>query len=153
MSETHEIRSLLAPMTGGAVLVPGSIVAEVIEYQDLDHFETGPDWLIGELKWNGWQVPVVNFAHLAGKTDDQVVSPRSRVLVLKTHSDSASVMHIGIVINGLPRLKTVTLGNLAEQPGERGTGVFSHVLVDDQSAVIPDLDELALAIEKEVYTH
>ena len=153
MSETRELRTLLAPMAGSSVLVPSSVVAEVIDYHEPDFFNDAPDWLLGELKWNGWQVPVIHFALLAGTTEEVEIAQRSRVLVIKTLSESASVLHIGFVINGLPKLKNVTTSNLAEQDGPTGNGVFSHVIVDNQAAIIPDLDELAGKIETAVYTH
>lgn len=152
MAEPSQIRALLAPMPGGGVLLPGSMIAEVVNYSDPEPFPTGPDWLLGEVRWNGWQIPVVNLALLAGTTNDDAVPAGARVLVVKTLSVSASVLHIGVIIEGLPKLKSVTPANLAEAEGDTPDGVFSHVTVEDQAAVIPDLDALALNIEKAVYT-
>jgi hypothetical protein len=84
-------------------------------------------------------------------TRDDAVPDRARVLVVKTLSLSASILHIGMIIEGLPRLKNVTPANLVEKEGQTPEGVFSHVQVEDQDAVIPDLDALALAIEQAVY--
>ena len=152
MNDASEIRALLAPMPGGNILLPGSMIAEVVNYLDPEPFHEGPDWLLGEVKWNGWQIPVVNVAVLAGTAPDDAVPPRARVLVVKTLSVEASVLHIGMIINGLPRMKSVTRANLVEAEGETPEGVFSHVSVEDQPAVVPDLDKLALSIEKAVYT-
>lgn len=152
MNEAAEIRALLAPMPGGNILLPGSMIAEVVNYLDPEPFHEGPDWLLGEVKWNGWQIPVVNVALLAGTTTDDVAPQRARVLVVKTLSVEASVLHIGMIIDGLPKMKSVTRANLTESEGETPEGVFSHVSVEDQAAVVPDLDKLALAIEKAVYT-
>jgi chemosensory pili system protein ChpC len=152
MTDVTEIRSLLAPIPGSGVLLPGSMIAEVVNYLDPEPFSRGPEWLLGEVRWNGWQLPVVNLALLAGTTDDESIPERARVLVAKTLSVAASVLHIGIIVDGLPRLKDVTPANLLEAEGATPDGVFSHVTVDDQPAVIPDLDALALAIESAVYT-
>ena len=152
MTDASEIRTLLAPMPGSHILLPGSMIAEVVNYLDPEPFHDGPDWLLGEVKWNGWQIPVVNLALLAGTTEDDTVPPRARVLVVKTLSVEASVLHIGMIIDGLPSLKNVTRANLLEADRETPEGVFSHVTVEDQEAVIPDLDKLALTIEKAVYT-
>ncbi len=152
MTDATEIRSLLAPIPGSGVLLPGSMIAEVVNYLDPEPFSSGPDWLLGEVRWNGWQLPVVHLAVLAGTTDDEAIPERARVLVAKTLSVAASVLHIGIIIDGLPRLKNVTPANLVEKEGATPEGVFSHVTVDDQPAVIPDLDALALTIERAVYT-
>lgn len=152
MANENEVRALLAPMPGGGVLVPGSMIAEVVNYNDPEPFHEGPDWLLGEVRWNGWQIPVVNLGMLAGLSDDYSVPPRARVLIVKTLSMASSVLHLGLLVDGLPRLKNVTPANLIETGGETPEGVFSHVTVEDQAAVIPDLDALALTIEKAVYS-
>ena len=151
MSDAHEVRTLLAPVAGGAVLLPGSAVAEVISYADPEPYAQAPGWLLGEMEWSGWQIPVVNFAYLAEVSNDNTVPPRSRILVVKTLSDAASLLYVGLVISGLPKLRTVTTGNLAETGPSNAEGVFSHVSVAEEPAVIPDLDGLAVAIEKAVY--
>ena len=151
MTETREIRALLAPIHDNGILVPGSAVAEVIDYAQPDPFADAPDWLLGELEWNAWQIPVVHFAHLIGATPETTVPPRSRILVVKSLAESSNVGYIGLIITGMPRLRTVTTGNLAESEEETSLGVFSHVTVEDQPAIIPDLDALAEAIESAVY--
>ncbi|KAA9130964.1 chemotaxis protein CheW [Marinihelvus fidelis] len=154
MPEIHEIRALLAPIEGGGVLLPGSMVAEVIDFSEPEAFSRGPDWLLGELRWNGWQVPVVDFAQLAGTGDATANLDRARVVVVKTHSETASVNLVGFLINGLPRMRNITTGNLVEDDSQHEPvgGVFSRVTVDDNAAIIPDLDTLASDIEAAVYT-
>ncbi len=66
MADTNTIRSLVAPMPGGSILIPGSMIAEVVNFSEPEPFHQGPDWLLGEIRWNGWQLPVVNLALLAG---------------------------------------------------------------------------------------
>ena len=95
---------------------------------------------------------MVNFAQLAGTSSDASVPARSRVLVVKTLSSMASVLHVGLIIEGLPKLRTLTPEQLEEREGTKPDGVFSHVEIEQQGAVIPDLDALALSIEKAVYT-
>lgn len=154
MAETHEIRTLLAPVDGGTVLLPGSLVAEVIDFSEPEHFDDAPFWLLGELRWNGWQVPVVDFAQLTGDGDSTTNLDRARVIVVRTHTQSASINLVGFLINGLPKMRAVTAVNLVEDDDEREPvpGVFSHVTLDETPAVIPDLDGLASRIESAVYT-
>lgn len=158
MSNQHEVRALLSPMVGGGILLPGRVIAEVVNYVAPEAYADSPEWLLGEMRWSGWQVPVVNLALLAGTTDDESIPDRSRILVSRTLSDSTSVVHVGFIINGLPRIKTVTTGNLVEQAGSKAEdnnirqGIFSEVSIDEHPAVIPDLDALASMIESAVYS-
>jgi chemosensory pili system protein ChpC len=128
------------------------MVAEVVNYTDLEPYDSAPGWLLGELRWSGWQVPVVHFAQLAGTSQDDSIPERSRILVVKTLCDASSILHVGFLISGLPRIRSVSTGNLVEKGGEQGTGVYSRVMLDDQPAIIPDLDDLAVTIERAVYS-
>ena len=153
MSDPGEIRALLAPMPGAAVLVPSSTVAEVMNFTEPEPYHRAPPWLLGELRWNAWTIPLVNLALLAEVSDDEMLPERSRVLVVKTLAEASSVMHVGIVINGLPRIKRVSAADLVETRRLETPGLFSEVSLDDQAALIPDLDQLAEAIEQAVYRH
>jgi len=153
MAELQEVRALLAPMPGAGVLLPSSVVAEVMNFTEPEPYRNAPPWLLGELRWNAWTIPLVNLSVLAGVSEDEMLPERSRVLVVKTLADSSSVMHVGIVINGLPRIKRVTAADLVETERSEAPGVFSAVTLDDQAALVPDLDGLAQAIEEAVYRH
>lgn len=151
MPESQEIRVLVAPIPGSAVIVPGSVVAEVIDFEDPKPFRDAPDWLPGELAWNGWKIPVINLAILAGTHPDTLVHARSRILVVKTLTEAASVLHLGIIISGLPRLQTVTRSNFEETGKSDVEGVFSQVKLEGQPGLLPDFDALAVAVERAVY--
>jgi hypothetical protein len=151
MSDSHEIRVLLAPIPGGALVIPGSVVAEVVDFTEPQSFGRGPEWLLGEIGWNVWKIPLVSLSLLAGTSNDTRVSPRSRLLVLKTLTEESSVLHVAVPISGLPRLLRVSRGSLEEVDGETPPGIFTHVVIDNQPGLIPDLEALAKTIEEAVY--
>jgi len=72
----------MAPFRGGRLLLPGNVVAEVIDYQKPMPHEHGPAWLLGELEWNSWQVPIISFAMLSGSSQRDPVGSGSRILIL-----------------------------------------------------------------------
>jgi chemosensory pili system protein ChpC len=148
----QEIRSILAPLTGGHVLLPNSAVAEVLSFTAPEPIKQSPAWLLGELAWHGWQVPVICFEQLVNKKDRNSVTPRSRILVIKTLGESTQVNYIGLVIQGLPKLKTVTTANLVEVPSDDlPVTLFSRVSIGESQAVIPELGELTRAVEQAAY--
>ena len=59
-----EIRSILAPLTDGYILLPNSAVGEILNFTSPEPFKQGPAWLLGEIAWRGWQVPVINYERL-----------------------------------------------------------------------------------------
>lgn len=146
-----KIRTLLAPIKGGSVLIPGSVVAEVIACLDLKPYKDAPAWLLGGVEWNDWHVPVISFAVLGGTADDEKATVKNRILVLKSLFESSSIPYLGILINGLPRLLKISAAmlrkpkRLSDYPS-----VFRQITLDEQQALIPELDELKRIVEEAV---
>ncbi|MCW8925615.1 MAG: chemotaxis protein CheW [Xanthomonadales bacterium] len=148
----QEIRTILAPLDDGHLLLPNSAVAEVLAYKQPEPFRKAPNWLLGEIAWHGWQVPIICLEQLINKKHRNSVTPKSRILVIKTLGESTQVNYIGLLIQGLPRLKTVTPKNLGElATDDLPDALFSRVSIDDLEAVIPELSELTLAVEQAAY--
>ena len=111
---SKEIRTLLATISGGTVLLPGSVVAEVIDFSSPKPYEDAPAWLLGEVGWSDWSVPLVSFARLAGTSDMETANERSRILVVKSLAESSAAPYLGILINGVPRMAKVSSNSLSK---------------------------------------
>lgn len=147
-----EIRTLLTPLTSGNILLPNSVVAEILEFTSPEPFEKAPAWLLGELEWHGWQVPIVSFLRLINKRSQDSVTKRSRILIIKTLGYSTQLNYIGLLIQGLPKIKTVSAETLIEGQLEiKSKSVFSKVTVDELPAFIPEIGTMTGLIEKAAY--
>jgi len=147
-NEIQEVRTLLAPVSGGTVMLPGSVVAQVIDFSEPRPYEDAPGWLLGEVRWNNWSVPVVSFAMLAGKATGEKTGGGSRMLVVKSLSDSAATPYFGILIGGIPRMLKVQSASLTEPKRIEGHPcVFREVTVGEERVLIPELEEIVSAIE------
>lgn len=147
-----EIRTILAPLTDGYVMLPNSVVGEILNYASPEPFKKGPNWLLGEIAWRGWQVPVINYEQLLKDSGITKITSKSRILIVKTLGESTQVNYIGLLIQGLPRLKKVSMTSLVEkQTDELPAAVFSSVTIDDLQAVIPDLGDLTRIVELAAY--
>jgi chemosensory pili system protein ChpC len=147
-----EIRTILAPLTDGYVLLPNSAVGEILNFTSPEPFKQGPAWLLGEIAWRGWQVPVINYERLLKDSSGTKITSKSRILIVKTLGESTQVNYLGLVIQGLPRLKKVNAITLVETPAaELPETVFSMVAIDDLKAVIPELGDLTRVVEMAAY--
>ncbi len=147
-----EIRTIMAPLTDGHVLLPNSAVAEVLSFKTPEPLKKAPPWLLGELAWHGWQVPIISYEQLIKSGANRTVTSKTRVLIIKTLGESTQVNYIGLVIQGLPRLKKVTAVTLIEKPSdELPETVFSEVSVDDLQGFIPEIDKLTHVVEQAAY--
>ena len=148
----NEIRTILAPLTEGHVMLPNISVGEILTFTPPEPFKKGPPWLLGEIAWRGWQVPVINYERLITDKGATTITAKTRVLIVKTLGESTQVNYIGLVIQGLPRLKKVSAESLVEkQIDELPDTVFSKVTIDDLQAVIPELGDLTRTVELAAY--
>jgi chemosensory pili system protein ChpC len=149
---SKEIRCFVAPLSYGHVLVPNIVVAEFMDLTRPVTLRTAPYLILGELVWNGWQVPVVSFEHLISDSSANTVTAKARILIIKTLGESIQVNYIGLIIQGLPRLKKITADNLLEKlADELPDGVFSEVSIDELEAMIPELGGLTRLVEDAAY--
>ena len=149
----EEIRTILAPLTNSYVMLPNSAVGEILEYTSPEPFKQGPAWLLGEIAWHGWQVPVINYERMLKGTRTKI-SSKSRILIIKTLGESTQVNYIGLVIQGLPRLKKARAETLVETELDKlPDTVFSEVAIDGRKAIIADLGDLTRTVELASYSN
>ena len=140
---TREIRGVMIPVTGGRVLLPNATVAEVITYSVPEKIPNAPLWLLGRLSWRGWRLPLFSFAMLSGSAVEESYS-NAKVAVLKALGGNAKMPFVALLAQGFPRLTTVTPDLLIPTGDESAhpPGVHGHVLVRDDQAVIPNLNQI-----------
>ena len=152
MTDT-EIRSILAPLAEGNLLLPNSAVAEILNFTSPKPLKQTPSWLLGELPWRGWQVPIICYEQLIKVATSHRITPKSRILIVKTLGESTQVNYIGLLIQGLPRLKKITSSTLLEIETEKlPKMLFSKVRVEDLDGFIPALSALTLTVEEAAYS-
>jgi chemosensory pili system protein ChpC len=139
----RDIHCMLIPTLQETLLLPTSVIAEVIDYSQPTPVEAVPPWLLGQVEWEGRQVPVFSFSALINGTDVGDIPARSKILILKSLADSGRVPYLGLVLGGLPRPVQVRKSDLQETGDDKkALGVFSHVTLGEDSAIVPDLDRL-----------
>ena len=66
-------------------------MAEVVDYQVPRPTEAAPPWLLGQVDWENRQVPVFSFGALVNGSGGGEVTDRSKIMVLKSLTDSTRV--------------------------------------------------------------
>ena len=147
-----EIRTIVAPLTEGYVMLPSTAVAEVLNFTSPKPLKKAPPWLLGELAWQDWQVPIISYERLINAHVSKIAASRARILIIKTLGESTLVNYIGLVIQGLPRLRKVSATTLMEiQTDKLPDVVFSQISIDGLQAVIPRLGSLTRTVEQAAY--
>lgn len=139
----REIRCVLIPSAGVRLLLPNAAVAEVITLAGVEPVADAPEWLLGRIAWRGWSIPLVRFDHVATLPED-APPQAARVAVLKALGNTSGLPYIAVVTHGFPRLTTLNAELLlpTHDGHDLPFGVRARVLVRDDTAIIPDLEEL-----------
>ncbi|HET6593109.1 MAG TPA: chemotaxis protein CheW [Xanthomonadales bacterium] len=138
-----QLHCMAIPTDKETLLLPTTVMEEVIDYQPPAPIECAPPWLLGNIDWDNRQVPVFSFTALINGSDVGPVPPRSKVVILKSLGSSGRVPYLGLLLGGLPHPVTVKYEDLLETGDDKKSlGVFRRVLIEEEEAIIPDLDRL-----------
>ena len=142
-----EIRGVLVEAGDERVLLPNANVAEVLARAPVEPIEGAPAWLVGNIRWHGWQVPLVSFARLTGLGQDSVAA-KSRVVVLKALGGSEELPYFALLTQSFPQLVSVPRDGLLADATEEAlpVGVQVRVLLGDEAALLPDLETIELML-------
>ena len=142
-----ELNCMAIPTGRETLLLPTTVIEEVIDFQQPAPMDSVPPWLLGHIQWENRQVPVFSFTALINGTEVGAATPRTRIMILKSLSDSGRVPYLGLLLGDLPRPVTVKADELAETGDDKKSlGVFKRVALQDQEAIIPDMDRLTYLV-------
>lgn len=151
MSTTsQDIRGVMIQVAGGRLLLPNATIAEVMSYADPEPIEDTPEWLLGRIRWRGWQLPLIAFARLSGIAEEQG-GLGSKVIVLKALGGDPKFPYFALLTQGFPRLVTVSRDTLVTDTSldeALPEGVQARVLLNENEALLPDLEHVEVLISQ-----
>ena len=140
--DVRDIRGVLIQVEGARLLLPNATISEVLSYAAPDAIEGAPDWLLGRIRWRGWELPLVAFSRMAGIASEQG-GLGSKVVVLKALGGNEKTPYFAILTQGFPRLVTVSRDALvADAESELPEGVQARVMLNEDAALLPDLAQI-----------
>ena len=142
-STSSDIRGVLIQVAGARLLLPNATIAEVLSFADPEPVDNAPDWLLGRIRWRGWQLPLVAFSRLSGIADEKG-GLGSKVVVLKALGGNAKAPFFALLTQGFPRLVTVSRNALVaeDEGGQLPHGVRARVVLNEDAALLPDLERV-----------
>ncbi|MGE6332268.1 chemotaxis protein CheW [Stenotrophomonas sp. NPDC077659] len=147
-ASNDEIRGVLIQAGAERVLLPNATVAEMMSRVPVEPVADAPRWLVGQIAWHGWQVPLLSFARLSG-LGDEAVGGHNKVVVLKALSGNAQRPYYALLTQNFPQLIAVPRDGLLADASEETLPEIVHmrVLLGEQSALLPNLDALESALD------
>lgn len=148
--ESGDIRGVLIQIAGGRLLLPNATIAEVLSYAEPESAGASAEWLLGRMRWRGWQLPLIAFSRLAGIGEENP-GLGSKVIVLKALGGDRRIPYFAILTQGFPRLVTVARGALEIESGEEPlpVAIQARVRLNDEPALLPDLLQIEQFLQAE----
>jgi chemosensory pili system protein ChpC len=144
-----KIRSLWVPLRNMNLLLPNVSVAEIGSYRKPARVEGAPEWLLGNVKWRGQEVPVISLETLCGMNVSSNPVFSRLMIVNSVHPDS-SVGNYAIITAGLPGLIQFGADTVASCHASELPAIRCVVHIGNEQAVIPDLDYLQTLLEQQM---
>jgi chemosensory pili system protein ChpC len=134
---------MVIPTDQETLLLPTSVMEEVIDFLEPAGIDQAPNWLLGHIDWDDRQVPVFSFTALINGSDVGEITPRAKIMILKSLNESGRVAYLGVLLGDLPHPVTIKPEDLLETGDDKkALGVFKRVSLENEEVIIPDLDRL-----------
>ena len=138
-----ELYSMLVPLAGSRLLVPRVCVAEVSGLGQLRLDEEGPEWLTGQVGWQGREVPLLCFEAACGREAPEI-GGRTRAVIFHC-SGPLQGGFFALMSQGLPqllRLNPEVVERDDETPWPEDAPIICRVRMINEYPLIPDLEAL-----------
>jgi len=145
----EKVRSLWVPIRDANLLLPNVAVAEIGSYRVPSRLPEMPEWLLGMVKWQGNDIPVISIEAVCGLSQ-QSNPVFSRLMVMNSVRPDSPVRHYAIVTAGLPGLLQFDDDTADQVEPCANDGLTCIVRIGNEDAIIPDLDYLQELLENEL---
>ena len=135
---------MLLPLNNNDVLLPKSIVKEVIYKPNISLFEREEDWLIGEIDWENYVLPLISFEHLCNQTRSNI-SNHIRAVVCYVIENTEAFPLYAIEVQSMPRpliLDSRALYNHDGMINKYSELISYYVKIGSKELVIPNIQKL-----------
>jgi chemosensory pili system protein ChpC len=137
------VRCLVLPLNNVSLLVPNTLVAEVIDYKATESAGQTPEWLTGMLPWRGQSVPVISFERLIGR-QASLINEGRRYVICNTINPESRVPFIALEVQGIPHLMLVKNEMLEHdsRSHQAEPAVLAHLRLNEESVLVPNMEVL-----------
>lgn len=132
------------------VIVPTSIIAEVItERQDL-LVMGARDGLIGKMQWRGLSLPLIAFEAAIGKAVPSY-GEQVRIVVFSSVNDDPDLPYFAMIVQGVARLVRLNESDFMPQPEpEESPFIAAHVKYAGASTYVPNFEHIESFLKTKV---
>ncbi len=139
---------MLLPLNGYDVLVPKSVVKEVVYQPVIESFEQEDDWLLGEIDWQDYVLPLVSIEQMSNQPRASKLN-RTRAVICHTTDQADLFPYFGIEVQSMPRPLILDSRALQQHDGmlnKHSEVIAFYVKIGSKILAIPNFEKLELMI-------
>jgi len=140
----QSIRSLLIPLKTGKIILPGAVVAEILQHRLPDiPLSNGPAWALGSLIWRNCTIPMLDFEQLNGLP--QVYNETSdplRLVVIYGLQLVNELPFYAFTCQGMPNTVMVTPPQMQSFTANKHPGLLGTVTLGEETIWLPDVQHI-----------
>lgn len=143
-----KVRCFTLPLHGMTLVLPNTVIAEVLDYRQPEQQGNMPDWMLGMLSWRGRSVPVIGFEKLLGEEQPRR-GEESRLIICNTLNGNSRIPFIALQIEGIPHLIQVD-NSMLEMDGESEQTepvIQANLRLQGESVIVPNIDVIEKMLE------
>jgi len=151
MPAVEEIYALLVPIQRQRLLLPRTVVREIVRYMEPEPIDNTPDWLLGNVEWQGMRIPLISFEVLCGKLAQEKNS-RTRIAIMTALDSNIPNNVYAMFVEGFPQLigiKQTDLNLDADSKFPDNCPIISQLRLFNDRPQIPNLQY----IEQKILQH
>lgn len=151
MEVSSNLRCLLISVQGGQLILPNSLVTEVLPFATPLQIEKAPHWVIGAMLWRNLTTPLVSLGRLIFRVTAEA-DLNSRIIIVNTLSADAKLPYFGVLGTSAPRplnlrYPDITLDTEVPASEVHRPGVLSWARYQDQPVIIPDMEAIEAVLQ------
>jgi len=154
MADDKALKCIILTLRKENVLVPSSMVAEIVSVENIEEIADSPDWLIGKFKWRGEDLPILSFEVADGEEELSVIRS-TQVAVLHVLNDDSGLdsPYIGLKVSGVPHVNRFTQDQIVINEGKNTDHpmIAQRVKVNGVSMSILDIDAMETMVAEALY--
>lgn len=143
---------MLLPINGYDLLLPKSIVSEVVFKPSLNLNEDDNDWLIGVLDWNNLNVPLISFEQLCNQPR-LAGNSHLRAVIFHTIDYADQFTYYAVEASSIPRpliLDSRALYQHEEMLSKHTEAISYFVKIGSKELAIPNFEKLETLISSRI---
>ena len=151
MEASSSLRCLIIAVQSGQIILPNSLVTEVLPFAQPLQIEKAPHWVAGAMLWRNLTTPLVSLGRLIFRVAAEA-DINSRIIIVNALGNDAKLPYFGILGTSAPRPINLKRNEITPDPDIaeselRRPGILSWARYQDQAVIIPDLEAIEAVLQ------